>query len=246
MNWKYWYKIRDKTYEKQTGKQELTEGYFQEDTELLQHSWHDYFILNRVLYHTKAKEIGWIGGFSNLDFFVSQYEIPTIQKCINFDGTPASDWCSSKHKKFIKDYDYQGQYIFHNRWFDNTELDDIDFLWSHINVIDKIKFQNFPKLRTIIFNPVMDPFFIDYFKDEYNGLPCRIITRKIIVYSSHDFNDIFKDCAMLRNFRCKIGYKNTEGHFQEKPIDYPKQICVKPERNLTWSEKLKYITNKKI
>ena len=91
---KYWYNIKQKFTIKDTP--------LKESDDFLGLDFHDYFILNKVLHWTKPKEIGWVGGFTNLDFFISQKDVSGIKKCINFDGTPAGKWCSKRHKEYIK------------------------------------------------------------------------------------------------------------------------------------------------
>ena len=90
---KYWYNIKQKFTIKDTP--------LKESDDFLGLDFHDYFILNKVLHWTKPKEIGWVGGFTNLDFFISQKDVSGIKKCINFDGTPAGKWCSKDTKNTL-------------------------------------------------------------------------------------------------------------------------------------------------
>ena len=79
---KYWYNIKQKFTIKDTP--------LKESDDFLGLDFHDYFILNKVLHWTKPKEIGWVGGFTNLDFFISQKDVSGIKKCINFNNESVS------------------------------------------------------------------------------------------------------------------------------------------------------------
>ena len=244
MNWKYWYQISQKI---ENFKQYTTK--IQQDTDYLQLQLHDYFLLNSIFSHTKPKNLGYIGGFSNLDFFIPQYEIDCIEKCTNFDGTIAGKWCSQKQTEFAKQYKYSGEYTFVNEDYSNIGLENADFLYLHINVLPTLDLSKLPKLKTSVLSYYGDCMWYNLFKNNYNNLPKKIITSHLVVYTNEDCLPIFKDCEGLRKtFKARLAYKNTDA-FQEDTLDnieYNKttEMAIRPKPLvLTWDEKLDDIKN---
>ena len=75
IDWKHWFLIKDKIH-----KNEFRRGLpLQENAEYLSLDLIEYFLLNRSMHYTMPKHVMWIGGFSNLDFFIAQKEVRTIE-----------------------------------------------------------------------------------------------------------------------------------------------------------------------
>jgi hypothetical protein len=241
MNWKYWYqisqKIKNSTYE------------IKKDTEYLQLQFHDYFLLHSLFNHTKPKILGYVGGFSNLDFFIPQYGLTSIEKCTNFDGTKAGDWCRQKHKDFIKKYEYAGEYIFVNKDYDNTSLEDIDFLYLHINALPSVDFSKLPKLKTLVLSYYDDCMWMNLLTDSYSKLQKKIITSHLVVYTNKQCFPVFNDCELLRKtYNTRLAYKCgdffREDQLENVEYDENTQMCIRPNPlRLTWDEKIRHIVD---
>jgi len=168
-----------------------------DDSDLYGLNFQDYFVLNRVLEHTRAKRIGWIGGFSNLDFFVSQHKVDSITECTNVDPTPVSDWCKVKHRQYIEKYWYQGRYEFIEEKYQQPMLQNVDFLSSITPPLSDVNFEIMPNLETFVQYHYGSPKFMNTIKKQVCAMPQRIITNNIVVYSTHVLEAVLEDCLYL-------------------------------------------------
>ena len=199
IDYKYWYGVHEDMVKHTSS--DLTD-----DTNFYGLKFQDYFIMNRVMYHTRPKHIGWIGGFSNLDFFVSQYGVDSIARCSNVDNTPASHWCKQKHEQYIKKYRYNGQYEFIEKKYDQSMLTDVDFLSTLSKPLKNIQFENFHKINTVVAYHYGFPRNINTVTRKLHSMSQRIITNDIVVYSTHDIEPVVEDCEFLS----RIGKSKVE------------------------------------
>jgi len=238
---KYWYKIKQKN-----PKVTIKDTPLKDSDDLLELDFHDYFILNRVLHWTKPKEIGWVGGFTNLDFFISQKDVSGIKKCINFDGTPAGKWCSKKHKKYIEQYQFEGDYVFINKNYNNTKFENINFLSTICNPFVSIDFKKITKLKTLVLHHFGSPCFINLVKDSINGLPQKIITENLVIYTSENCKNIFKDIQIIEQISNSDIFYNLNNTIFTKnmPKDLSHDslsICIKQKYPFPWDKRIQEI-----
>lgn len=190
IDYKHWYKIHTDINKKKTFP--LTD-----DADFYGLALQDYFVMNRILHHTRPKSVGWIGGFSNLDFFLSQYGVDSITKCTNVDHTPVGNWCKQKHKTYIEKYQYKGQYEFIEKIYERNMLTNVDFLSTLSAPLDQIPFDRLENIKTLVVYHYGSPRNINSIKAQIISMPQQIITNNIVVYSSHDLAPVTEDCAFL-------------------------------------------------
>jgi len=187
----------------------------------------DYFILHRVLYHSRPKRIGWIGGFSNLDFFIPQRNVDSITDCTNVDHTPVTEWCKNKHKHYIEKYQYKGQYRFIEEKYEKDMLTDVDFLSTLTGPLSDLPLDKFDNLSTLVTYHYGSPRNINTVQDKFHSMPQRIITNNIVVYSVHDLGQVTDDCELLTRIgESEIG-KSKNGIFVDREY-----------KSNSWQEKL--------
>jgi len=168
-----------------------------EDSDFYGLKFQDYFVMNRVMYHTRPQRVGWIGGFSNLDFFLSQHGVDSIMECTNVDHTPVSEWCKRKHQLYIEKYQYRGGYKFVEQKYEQSMLTDVDFLSTLSAPLKELRLDVFPNINTVVTYHYGSPRNINMVRGALHSLPQRIITNDIVVYSTHDLSLVVEDCAFL-------------------------------------------------
>ena len=169
----------------------------------------DYFVMNRVMYHTRPRRVGWLGGFSNLDFFLSQHGVDSIDQCTNVDHTPVSEWCKKKHQLYIEKYQYRGLYNFVEDKYEESMLTDVDFLSTLSAPLKDLRFDKFSHVNTVVVYHYGSPRNINSVCRVLHSMPQRIITNNIVVYSTHDLSQVVEDCAFLsRSGKSDVGKIN--------------------------------------
>lgn len=189
----------------------------------------DYFVLHSVMQHTKTQRVGWIGGFSNLDFFVSQHGVDSITECINVDKTPVAPWCRKKHKEYTKKYHYKGKYEFIPKRYDSALLTGADFISTLSSAIDDVDIGKLPQLQTLVMYHYGSPGHIQRLEDSLGPMQRRIMTNNIVVYSTHILDNVQQDCVFLD----KIGKSNT---YKVKDT-----LCVNSLAHMTWDDKISHL-----
>jgi len=240
MDWKFWYGIKERIdhYDNQ--------NHILEDTMYLPYRFVDYLLLNRVMNTVKPKKIGWIGGFSNLDFFIPQYGVDSIKECTNVDGCPANRWLSEKHEQYKKQFGYTGKYTFHNDWYDNKYFNDIDFLFSSTIMHDPIDPKILEKVHTLIFDHHSNPIHFDRIKEHSNGLTRRVLTENFAVYTSKDCNELFNEIKSFVKvikslFRYRPISESTWKAFTEDVDTSTVAECSIFQSTIDWDDRIKTI-----
>ena len=236
IDWKHWFLIKDKIH-----KNEFRRGLpLQENAEYLSLDLIEYFLLNRSMHYTMPKHVMWIGGFSNLDFFIAQKEVRTIEKCTNIDPTPAHEWCTRRHTEFIK-------YVFRKKEFDNSETDDVDYMWAQGDVISQVDLLKMPSLSTLVVDYYSNPLHIDTIKKSYGDMPRRIVTDNIAIYTKKDCKKLLDDILKIKKLdRQQILYKTGAGKIvdclsEEDRRNDDFEIYFTRPPILSWDERIKNV-----
>ena len=240
MDWKFWYTLKKQINDSHH------EELIKEDTMYLRYRFVDYLLLSKVMHNFKPNKVGWIGGFSNLDFFISQYGVDSIKECINVDGCPANTWLSRKHKQYKQLYGYQGKYTFHNHWYENKYFDGVDLLVSGTVQHDQIDPNILEGVHTLIFDHHSNPVHFDRLRESYNGLERRVLTENFAVFTSKDCDALFDDIKEFgkiinSDFRYKSKSSSTWNKFTKDVDDATIAECSIFESSTDWDDKIKPI-----
>lgn len=241
MDWKFWYTLKQQIHEWKEYNYVI-----KDDTMYFPYRFVDYLLLNKIMHNFRPTKVGWIGGFSNLDFFISQYGVDSIKECINVDGCPANTWLSKKHEEYKKLYGYQGKYTFHNNWYENKYVDGVDLLVSGTIQHEEIDSKILEGVHTLIFDHHQNPIHFDRLKQSYHGLERRILTENFAVFTSNDCNQLFDD---IKNFgkigesiiRYKSKSKDTWNMFTKDVDNNTVDECSIYVSNIGWEDRIKLI-----
>jgi hypothetical protein len=245
MNWKHWVNLLDKISDVKN------RGVIHEDSYYFGLSLPEYFLLNRAMHYTLPKHVMWVGGFSNLDFFISQEGVDTVKKCTNIDPTPASDWCARKHKQFAEEFGYKGEYIFMRERFDNQAIEDVEFMWMQGDLLSQVDLRKMTKLKTLVVDYYGHPWLIDSIKKTHSDLPRRIITNNIAIYTRQPCTPLMKDIWQFNKMaNHKVCYRTSDNnlvddittHELEKD-NFEMFITKKPL--LSWEKRIEKVHNDK-
>ena len=95
-------------------------------------------ILNTIFRNHNVKKVLSLGGMSNLDFFLAQYD-NDVKSATNFDE--ADTWrgfnLEDKHQEYIQRFNYNGEYIFTKRSIDRYDVVDskYDVVFCNIDTL---------------------------------------------------------------------------------------------------------------
>ena len=95
-------------------------------------------ILNSIFRNHNVQTVLSLGGMSNLDFFLAQYD-NDVKSATNFDE--ADTWrgfnLEDKHQEYIQRFNYNGEYIFTKRSIDRYDVVDkkYDVVFCNIDTL---------------------------------------------------------------------------------------------------------------
>jgi len=156
-------------------------------------------ILNSIFRNHNVQTVLSLGGMSNLDFFLAQYD-NDVKSATNFDE--ADTWrgfnLEDKHQEYIQRFNYNGEYIFTRRSLDRYDVVDekYDVVFSNIDTLKgKMK--------------VLPTIFIKMWS--YIGLP-----EKVREKMTTDYEKFFSNVLVTTNMTV---FSNQEIEYENNLVD---------------------------